>query len=67
MPDLIIQLGWVKHPVITQYKGITYDSLKFMCSSGKLIEGHHFKTRDGVRYYHFERIDEYVEHGTKAA
>ena len=61
--QLFIQMGWVKPAIIDRYKGITYDALKSKRQAGKLKEGYHWLKSDGIIYFHFERINEYLEHG----
>ena len=59
-----IHYGWVRGKTMETIKGFTENSLKKMRSTGKLIEGSHWKKWNNVIVYHFERIDEFIEHGT---
>lgn len=66
--QLFIKLGWVKDRILERLKGITSEALRSKRREGKLVEGYHWrKADDGVIYYHYERIDEYLGHGYKQA
>jgi hypothetical protein len=59
-----IKLGWVKPIIIEKTKGITADALSKKRQRGQIIEETHWrKAADGVIYYNFEQLDEYLDHG----
>lgn len=59
-----IKLGWVKPSKVTEFKGLSYDSLKEKRRTGHFIEGVHWrKAADGNIYYNFEAIDEWIQNG----
>lgn len=59
-----IKLGWVKPIIIEQFKGITVEALSKKRQRGLLIEETHWrKAADGVIYFNFETLDEYLDNG----
>lgn len=59
----IILMGWV-HPRAFEAKGITRDQLDGKRKTGKLSEGYHWvKDPSGNVMYHWERYNEWCEHG----
>lgn len=59
-----IKLGWVKPIIIETFKGITVEALSKKRQRGLLIEETHWrKAEDGVIYFNFEKLEEYLDHG----
>ena len=61
-------LGWVRAPILNQFKGITSDMLKKDKAQGLYVEDKHWrKDGKGRIWWNFEAMNEHIEHGFKEA
>lgn len=59
----VVKLGWC-HTRAFEVKGITRDQLDGRRKNGKFVEGYHYiKDPSGGFMYHWERFNEWCEHG----
>ncbi len=64
MNPTYIKLGWVKPAKMEELKGMSFDALKHKRRCGQFIEGVHWrKAGDGMIYYNFEAVDDWIQNG----